>query len=130
MEVVGGEEALTHSPDVDDLKGRDLDAMVARYVFDLEVEPRVNARTRERDAVCRLPNGEWVRVAFYSGSMGASLNVQLALRDRGWTRKEPTGKVSGDVRVILEHADGRTVEATGPMNVALCRAALKAVEIV
>jgi len=31
------------------------------------------------------------------------------------------------LRVVLKHEDGRTVEASGPLNEALCRAALKAV---
>ena len=70
--------------------------------------------------------GQWVRVAFYTASMTASLNVELALRDRGWTRTEPQDRAVGDVRVVLTHTDGRTVEATGPLNEALCRAALKA----
>jgi hypothetical protein len=32
------------------------------------------------------------------------------------------------VRVVLAHPDGRTVEAFGPANEAICRAALKAVQ--
>ena len=72
------------------------------------------------------PSKEWVRDAFYSASMGASLNVQLALRDLGWTWKGPRKRLTGDVRVVLEHADGSTVEVFGPLNEGLCRAALKA----
>jgi hypothetical protein len=33
-----------------------------------------------------------------------------------------------DAHVVLEHADGRVVTATGPINTALCLAAIKAVE--
>lgn len=113
--------------DIDEVSGRELDVLIARHVFGLEVEPRVNARTRERDAVYRLPSGDWVRVAFYTASMGASINVQLAISDLGWTWVGPRERSTGNVRVVLEHADGRTVEATGPINEALCRAALKAV---
>jgi hypothetical protein len=59
--------------------------------------------------------------------MGACITVELALQDRGRKRTEPRVRATGDVRVVLEHADGRTVEALGPVNEALCRAALKAV---
>jgi hypothetical protein len=76
---------------IDELSGRELDAAVAAQVFGLVAEPRVNTRTRERDAVYRLPNGDWVRVAFYSERMGPCLNVEGALRDRGWTRRQPQG---------------------------------------
>jgi hypothetical protein len=34
----------------------------------------------------------------------------------------------GAVRLVLEHADGQTVEATDPANEAICRAALKALK--
>ena len=116
----------------DDLKGRELDAAVAARVFGFVVEPRQNARTRDKDFVQLLrpdsPNPQWVRVAFYSGSMGAALNVELALRDRGWTRTEPVERASGDVLVVLRHPDGRAVKAFGQLNEALCRAALKAVQ--
>lgn len=113
---------------IDELTGRELDARVAQHVFGYEVEPGVNIRTDEKDYFQRTLSGrDWVRVAFYSRNMGASLEVELALRDRGWTRTEPLVGAPGDVRVVLEHADGRTVESFGPMSVALCRAALKAV---
>jgi hypothetical protein len=113
---------------IDDLTGRELDAMVAQRLFGLEVEARTNTRTSEKDVVCRQPGKQWVRVTFYSRSMGASLNVELAARDRGWQWTGPRERTTADVRVVLEHADGRTVEAFGPVNEALCRAALKAVE--
>ena len=70
-----------------------------------------------------------VRVAYYSGSMGASLNVDLALQDRGWTRIAPTAKAPlGEVEVVYRHKDGRTLSARGRPNEAVCRAALKARE--
>jgi hypothetical protein len=121
---------------LDDLSGRGLDALVAQRVFGFKVEEKRNARTGEKDFVYALrsegSNPEWVRVPQYSVSMGASISVEVALGDRGWKRRgvalgsswnEPT-----NVRVTLEHADGRAVEALGLMNEALCRAALKAVE--
>jgi hypothetical protein len=110
----------------DTLTGRELDALVAERLFGLEVEVRFNAKTRVKDVVCRAANSQWVRVAFYTASMGASINVELAVRDRGWTWTGPRERTTGDVRVVLEHTDGRTVEAFGPVNEALCRAALKA----
>ena len=113
--------------EIDELTGRDLDALVAERLFGLEVEERTNTRTGEKDVVCRAPGKDWVGVAFYSASMGASLNVQLAVQDRGWNWIGPRPQGTGDIRVVLEHTDGRTVEASGPVNVALCRAALKAV---
>jgi hypothetical protein len=77
---------------VDELSGRELDAAVAAQVFGLVAEPRINTRTRERDAVCRLPNGDWVRVAFYSERMGSCLNVEVWLGQQGWERIAPTGR--------------------------------------
>jgi hypothetical protein len=111
----------------DALTGRALDAEVARHVFGVTVEERTNPRTGEKDFVYEVHPGQWVRIAFYSASTVASLNVELALRDHGWTRTEPRERASGDVRVVLKHADGRTVEEHGPINTALCLAALKAV---
>jgi hypothetical protein len=113
---------------VDTLSGRDLDAAVAQHVFGHVVEPRVNPLTAKRDYVQRTPSGrDWVQVGFYTASGGAAINVEQTLRDRGWRRTEPRERATGDVRVVLEHADGRTVEAFGPMNTAVCRAALKTV---
>ena len=69
---------------------------------------------------------------YYSASLSASIQVGLELQKRGWKRperhvgaqwNEPSG-----VRVVLVHTDGRTVEATGHPDEALCRAALKAVQ--
>jgi len=111
----------------EELSGRELDAAVARHLFGFEVEERENTKTGAKDAVCRAPGKDWVRVAYYSASMGASLNVQLAIQNRGWKWVDQRPRGSGEVRVVLEHADGRVVEASGPVNEALCRAALKAV---
>jgi hypothetical protein len=115
----------------DELSGRELDAVVAEHVFGFVVAPRENARTREKDFVQLLrsdsPNPQWVRVAFYSGSMGAAINVEVALRERGWIRTEPHEHVAGETRVVLVHQGGRAVEAFGLLNVAFCRAALRAV---
>ncbi len=112
---------------VDGLAGRALDAEVARRVFGFEVEARTNARTGEIDYVQRTPSGrDWVRVAFYSAG-GAAINASVELQERGWKRIWPAVKERGTVTVVLEHADGRVVTATGPENTALCLAALKAV---
>jgi hypothetical protein len=120
---------------IDDLTGRPLDAAVAERLFGLLVEERANARTGKKDFVAIVrpdaPTREWVQVAYYSVSMAASITVSVELQNRGWKRKE--SQVGGEwnepseERVVLEHTDGRTVEAFGPVNVALCRAALKAV---
>jgi hypothetical protein len=112
---------------VDDLSGRELDALVAERLFGLEVEPRTDTRTDEMDAVCRTPGGEWVRVAFYGITLSASIGVEAELQHRGWKRKASTSRANWNEPVVLEHSDGRTVEASGPRYEALCRAALKAV---
>jgi hypothetical protein len=71
-------------------------------------------------------------VAYYGSSLATSVLVDLALQERGWKRQERrTGtqwNEPGTVRVVLAHDNGRTVEATGSPDEALCRAALKAVE--
>ena len=117
--------------DADELSGRQLDFAVARHVFGLEVEERVNVRTGEKDAVCREPGKDWLRVPFYGISLTASINVEVALQDQGWKRQRGQEAIRwqelGVVRVILEHADGRMVEAVGPINEAICVAALRAV---
>ena len=118
--------------DIQSLSGRDLDAMVAQHVFGLVVEPRDNSRTGQHEFVYEVHPGQWVRVAYYASSMSASITLEVALKDRGWTRKAGAGgnwSGPGDVHVILEHTDGRTVEATGRLNEALCRAALKAIAL-
>ena len=118
---------------VDSLNGRLLDAAVAQYLFGLEVEERTNTRTKEQDVVCRQEGKQWVRCAFYAESMGASLNVEYELSQRGWTWRHddrPGSRWSqpGVGRVILVHKDGRSVEAEGmSLKEALCRAAVKAV---
>jgi hypothetical protein len=120
---------------VDQLSGRQLDIAVARLVFGHQVEERPNARTGEPDAVynasldANAPT--WIRVPFYSISIAASIEVELELQKQGWKRQEVRAgshwNEPGGVRVVLEHADGRTVGAVGSENEALCRAALKAV---
>jgi hypothetical protein len=114
----------------DELSGRTLDAEVARRVFGYEVEWRTNARTSETDYVQRTPSGgDWVRVAFYSSS-GAAINVQAELERRGWKRIVlPTVQwhSPNNAHVVFEHSDGRVVAASGPVNTALCLAAIKAV---
>jgi hypothetical protein len=121
---------------IDDLSGRELDAAVAGRVFGYLVEARANARTGAKDFVCSAragaPARAWVRVPFYGDSLSAAIAVELALRDRGWWRIGPRAGWHRDApaaeRVVLAHADGRTVEAFGPQNEALCRAALKALD--
>ncbi len=102
--------------------------MVAQHVFGHEVESRVNPFTAQRDYVQRTPSGrDWVQVGFYTASGQATINVEQALRDRGWRRTVPRERATGATRVVFVHVDGRTAEAVGPMNTAVCRAALKAV---
>jgi hypothetical protein len=118
---------------IDDLSGRELDAAVAGRVFGYLVEERANARTGAKDFVysarAGAPARAWVRVPFYAASLSAAIAVELALRDRGWWRTEPRHRdAPADERVVLAHADGRTVEAFGPQTEALCRAALKALD--
>lgn len=117
----------------DALSGRMLDAAVARYLFGLEVEERTNNRTENVDVVCREPGKQWVQCAYFAASKGASLNVEYELRQRGWTwrREDRIGSrwsQPGIGHVVLDHSDGRTVQADGAtINEALCRAAVKAV---
>lgn len=111
---------------LDTVSGRDLDAMIAQHVFGLRVEPRSNDRTGERDYVYLSRPGEWARVPFYTETMSASLSVETALQDRGWKRAGSGWHDPGTQHVVLEHANGRRVEAKGPFKEALCRAALKA----
>jgi hypothetical protein len=117
----------------DILSGRLLDAAVAQHLFGLEVEERTNNRTQQKDVLCRAPGQQWVRCAFFAESTGASLNVEYELRQRGWTWRREERPVSrwsqpGVGRVVLDHKDGRTVEAVGTtLSEALCRAAVKAV---
>ena len=116
--------------DTDTLSGRALDAAITLYVFGRRVEDRINSRTRERDFVYRVSEHGWVRVPEYSRSMTASLEVEKKLLDLGWLRHVPPAGwrpgMSGTIAVVLQHRDGRRAEATGPFEVALCRAAVKA----
>jgi hypothetical protein len=115
---------------VDDLNGRELDALVAQHVFGLQVEARTNARTGQKDFVYAVrpdaPKSTWVRVPFYTANAGATITVEVELQERGWERQAPRWNEPREGRVVLEHTDRRTVEALGPVNEALCRAALKA----
>src|SRR5262245_11385832 len=120
--------------DIDALTARELDGAIAARVFGFTVEPRVNGRTRQPDVVQQLPSGDFVQVAYCSSSGSAARTLALKLQDLGWTRKD--GLLSGsqwsaaaDPRVILEHRDGRVVEATGrTATEAIARAAVKASE--
>ena len=117
---------------IDELSGRALDSAVARDVFGLQVEERRNSRTGEPDHVYNVgrdtKSPSWVRLPFYTASMRTSITVEGQLQKLGWKRQEMRAGESEGVRVVLEHADGRTVEAFGLVNEALCRAALKAVQ--
>ncbi len=115
---------------VDTLSGRELDAMVAEWVFGLHVERRTNSRTGERDFLYAVHPGQFVRVPFYTASMGASITVEVEMQQRGWKRivlASVQRKAPNDAHVLLVHSDGREVSAAGLLNEALCRAALKAV---
>ncbi len=114
-------------PNPDALAGRDLDIAVAQYVFGLEVEARLNTRTRERDAVGRHAKQAWARVALYGANKAASLNLEIRLEELGWKRMTRP-RATGPQEVVLVDEDGRMVRARGEsLSEALCRAALKAV---
>lgn len=71
-----------------------------------------------------------MRVPEYSVSTGPNLNVEVWLGQQGWTRIAPAGKAPhGEVEVVYQHKNGRTLSAHGSFNEALCRAALKAVTL-
>jgi hypothetical protein len=115
---------------IDELSGRALDAAIAHDVFGLEVEERANARTGERDWVCRKLARDWNRVAFY-GSLGASIKLEVKLAELGWKVKPwPFGRnpaPSGSVLVALVNGK-QQVDASGhTFEEALCRAAVAAV---
>lgn len=117
---------------LDALTGRVLDAAIARQVFGHQVEERPNPRTGELDAVYNAgldaTNPTLVRVPFYSVSFATSVQVELELHKRGWKREDsPAGTSRDTPPVVLKHSDGRTVEASGRFEEALCRAGLKAV---
>ena len=111
-------------------EGRVLDALIAQNVFGLTVEPRNSTRTGETDYFRPLhpgaPPQEWMRIPFYSVSLAAAINLDVELQRRGWRRVDSNDKDTGDIRVILQHTDGRRVDGYGRAPVALCRAALKA----
>ena len=117
---------------IDEASGRSLDALVARHVFGLLVEPVVNARTREPEALYRLPSGDWVRVPYYSSLILGADEVVARLQDLGWRvmgeRRATLRGASADPQILLAHTDGRIVSATGrSFSEAMCRAGLKAV---
>lgn len=122
--------------DVDELCGRELDALVAECLFGLEVQRRPDRSTSEQDAYYnatpRAPSPSWVRVPEYSRCVVASLDVENKLQDWGWRRHTPPpGLRPGSPHVItmvLERRDRRRVQAVGTFEVALCRAAVKAVQ--
>jgi hypothetical protein len=117
---------------VDTLSGRDLDAMVAQHVFGLLVERRIDSRTGERDFLYAVHPGRFVRVPFYSASLGESINVEVEIKKRGWKRiviASVDPDAPNDLHVVFHHIDGRQVSAAGLLNEALCRAALKAVAL-
>jgi hypothetical protein len=114
--------------DIDQESGRALEAAIAQRVFRLETEERPNTRTRERDFVCREPGKQWVVVPYYTRNLSARVKVELALQALGW-KAQPSNAGNGpEMHVVLVHTNGRTVEAVGHQDEALCRAALKAVE--
>ena len=121
--------------DVECLSGRELDALVAQYLFGLDVQRRPDRATGEQDifynATPRVLKPRLLRVPEYCRCVSASIDVENKLRDRGWRRHSPPpGWRPGPsqvVTVVLEHHDRRRVNATGPFERALCRAALKAV---
>jgi hypothetical protein len=117
---------------IDDASGRSLDTLVARHVFGLLVEPTTSAKTREPDALCRLPSGEWVVVPYYSSLVSGSDKVNEKLQGLGWRlmpeRRADLRGAPPDLRLMLAHSDGRIVSAAGrSFSQALCRVSIKAV---
>lgn len=107
-----------------ELTGRALDAAVAQHVFGFTVEWHTNTRTRAKEALRLLDNGNRVIIPYYSERMSASITLGLRLQDLGWQRTS----APRDPRVTLVHADGRSISATGRSDSeALARAAVKAV---
>ena len=121
--------------DVDSLSGRDLDALVAANLFGLEVQRRPDRATGKQDVFynttprARVPS--WVRLPEYSQCIAASIDVEKKLHEWGWRRHTPPpGWRPGPehaITLVLERRDKRRVQAVGPYETALCRAALKAV---
>lgn len=121
--------------DVDGLCGRDLDALVAESLFGLEVQRRPDRATGKQDVFynttprARAPS--WVRLPEYSQCLAASIDVEKKLQEWGWRRHTPPpGWRPGPeqaITLVLERRDKRRVQAVGPYETALCRAALKAV---
>lgn len=119
----GVDDQLKESPSFDGMESRELDAAVAARVFGFTVEWRTNTRTRAKEALRLLENGNWVVVPFYSERMSASITLGLRLQDLGWKQTS----APRDLQVTLAHADGRSVTATGRSeHEALARAAVKA----
>ena len=125
--------------DIDTLTGRPLDAMVAQHVFGLEVVEQPNGGTGVRDYFQRGSGSQdWESVPTYSteADMAAAILLEMELRKCGWRREPPAWHAYGGhvmvflgehVQVVLRHSDSRAVVATGMVNEALCRAAIKAV---
>jgi hypothetical protein len=100
---------------------------VARHVFGRIVEEQIDSRTKEKDVVYRVSEHGWVRVPEYSRTLTASIELENKLADLGWRRHvPPAGLHQGVMGVTLVHRDGSRVEASGPFQTALCRAAVKA----
>ena len=120
---------------MDSLCGRELDALVAQCLFGLEVRRRPDRATGEQEifynATSRALSPPLIRVPEYCGCASASTAVENKLQDWGWRRHSPPPgwrpKSTHAVLVVLEHRDKRRVQAMGPFETALCRAALKAV---
>ena len=60
-------------------------------MFGLLIEPRANSRTGEKDFLYAVHPGQWVRVPFYTASMGASitvvrLNSEVGVFEKGLSR--------------------------------------------
>ena len=123
---------MCRSMDIDETSGSTLDALVAQHVFGLLVEPTVNAKSREPEALYRLPSGDRVRVPYYSSLVLGADEVVARLQDLGWKvmgeRRTHLRGATVEPQIILAHSDGRIVSATGrSFSEAMCRAGVKAV---
>ena len=112
----------------DELSGRQLDALVALRVLGLEVlETSDLDGEKEWDHNARrVGRGHlWVPVPRYSTDPSASLKLSGWLKEQGWKVT-----VTASRAVVLAHPKHDYVEAKGAQQYeALCRAALKAMEI-
>jgi hypothetical protein len=116
---------------IDELRGRELDAEVARRVMRLTVMQRANADGGV-EYVYDGPSGQPLRVPLYCASPAACAQIEATLKTRGWKRTVRSADEHPGhgmlTTVEYENPDReQQVEAVGAsFEEAVCRAALKA----